>query len=170
MKVISLITYSTLNWNLLGRLWLENKFRVAAKKIVCRLRFLLSQLLFFVRDLEQNFVLSLLQHLEHGAGYQALCLQDGRRSTHGKRTRKTCSKQVFYCNFFTHYIPQLSCSMGPTSALPGQQSELFCPSHHCSEPQQVSAPYQWHSPQCWSPSVTVKCYEANWSSPNSTTN
>ena len=68
------------------------------------------------------------------------------------------------------YVPQLFCSRGPALTQLEQQSELFCPSHRCSGPQQASVPCEWHSPQCWLLSVTVKYDEASLSSPGLTTN
>ena len=63
-------------------------------KIVYGLRFLLNQSPFFMRDLEQNFVPSLLQHLECGATELHVYKMTG--AVHEKlNILNMCSKQDF---------------------------------------------------------------------------
>ena len=66
--------------------------KVVAKKIVTWLRFSLSQSYFFVRDLKQNFVPHLLQHLECWATKQTQYME----SEHAKCLLKT----RFQFNYF----------------------------------------------------------------------
>ena len=66
-----------------------------SKKIIYQLRFLWSSSLIFVRDLEQNFVPNLLQHLEHRA--PILCVYKMADAVHGKENvLNMCSKQDLF--------------------------------------------------------------------------
>ena len=87
-----------------------------AKKIVSRQRFSLSQSLFFMRGLGQNFVPNLLQHLECRA--TKLCVYKTLEETvHRKSHAKHVLKTRFNYNNFTRY-----------SGINTQGSQEFIPS------------------------------------------
>jgi len=92
--------------------------RFVAKKIVSRLRFSLSWSPFFVRELEQNFVPNLLQHLECGAtaGLLSFVATEWQAQYMEREHVRHVLKTRFYSNYFTCY-----------SGIDTQDSQEFIP-------------------------------------------